>query len=126
MPGTAGGSRLRLFIVGLAFLLAMAYLGVDSMFLLSGTGVTFLVTENIFWMLLYLLSAYLHYKWSKFRAVSILVAGANAGRVSRSVVDPYGNLGTAMLPVHASLLIVIMLFGLLVLWSILSESRRQG
>jgi hypothetical protein len=95
------------------------------MFILQGSGLTFLVAENVFWALLYLASAYLCYRTSRYRAIVMLVAGANAGRVSRSIVDPFGVLGTEMIEVHSSLLIVITLLGLLVLMSILAETHSS-
>jgi hypothetical protein len=63
------------------------------MFLSQGSGLTFLVGESVFRMVLYLTSAYLSLRAWKYRAVVMLIAGANAARVAPTIVDPYGVLG---------------------------------
>ena len=98
----------------------------DIMFLLQGGGFTFLVGENLLWMTLYLLTAYLNFTASRYRAVSLLVAGLNAGRVSRTIVDPYGSLGTAMLATLASLLLLVLALGITSFASVVPFSRATA
>jgi hypothetical protein len=109
--------------VGLSSLLVAGYLGVDAYFLATSPQVTFLVGENVFWLVLYAISAYLCFRRSRYRALVLLIAGANAGRISRTIVDPYGQIGTAMISTHLSLLFLIIVLGLLILWSLLVERR---
>lgn len=110
----------------LCVLLAAGYLTVDGFFLYISPIVTFLVAENLFWMVLYIVSAYLTFSRSKYRVLTVAVAGVNAGRVSRSIVDPYGLLGTTMLPVHASLFALLVLTAVTVALSyVLQDSRTD-
>jgi hypothetical protein len=100
-------------------------MAVDAMFLSQGSGFNFLFIGNIFWTVLIFVSAYLCYKSPRNMAIVTLVTSANAGRVSRSIVDPYGVLGISVIQVHASLLVVITVLGLLVFLSVLAERHSS-
>jgi len=99
----------------------VSYLSVDGFFLSQGSGLTFLVCENLVWMALYIISSYLCYTSSRYRLVAVLIAGINAGRVSRSIVDPYGVIGDDMVLTHMAVFLLLVLLGATVLAWALSE-----
>lgn len=116
---------LRLLSVSLCLALAVGYLGVDAYMLSLDPRITFLVAENLLWLTLYLALAYASLKGSRYRALLPFVAGVNAGRVSRSIVDPYGALG-GLLAVHASLFFLLVLTALIGLAEPLAEGTGPG
>ncbi len=90
-------------LVVLGSLLVLGYIGINFVAPLPG----FLVAENIAWALLYAVATVLVLRGDG-RAYPLLTAisGFNAGRVSRSIVTPYGSLAPLALE-HVPLLVVI-------------------
>ncbi len=90
-------------------LLIVGYLGINF----TADLPRFLIGENIFYVVLYtisLVAIYKQFDWAQ--AYTILVAGFNAGRVSRSIISPRGEVGELAVQ-HIPLLSLIIIVALL-------------
>ncbi|MEB3789002.1 MAG: hypothetical protein GSR72_03820 [Desulfurococcales archaeon] len=90
-------------------LLIVGYLGINF----TADLPRFLIGENIFYVVLYTISfvaIYKQFDWAQ--AYTILVAGFNAGRVSRSIISPRGEVGelaVQRIPLLSLIIIVALL-----------------
>ena len=102
-------------------LLALSYLGINLVAPLP----RFLVAENIVLAVAYAaaLAGLLRGVESTY-AYLVLLAGFNAGRVSRSIVSPTGELGRLAVE-HVPLLALILLVALLALHETLKALKRK-
>ncbi|MCE4609195.1 MAG: hypothetical protein F7C36_02290 [Desulfurococcales archaeon] len=93
-------------------LLIVGYLGINF----TADLPRFLIGENIFYVVLYtiaLIAIYKQFDWAQ--AYTILVTGFNAGRVSRSIISPRGEVGELAVQ-HIPLLSLIIIVALLALY----------
>ncbi len=93
-------------------LLIVGYLGINF----TADLPRFLIGENIFYVVLYtiaLIAIYRQLDWAQ--AYTILIAGFNAGRVSRSIISPRGEIGELAVQ-HIPLLSLIIIIAVLALY----------
>ncbi len=109
------GIGIRLLLV----LLVAGYVGVNFMANLP----VFLIAENLLYAFLYAVSLYLIHLNKRYSyTLASIVAAFNAGRVSRSVITPTGELAPLALS-HLPLLLVI---ALVMVLSALRAARVEG
>lgn len=90
-------------------LLAIGYIGINF----AAELPKFLVGENLLLAILYLgLAVATYYERTWAAPATMLLAGFNAGRVSRSIITPEGDVGDLALE-HLPLLALILLVGVL-------------
>lgn len=112
MPGRAAGKALTMLLA----LLVAGYVGIN----LTGGLPAFLVGENLALAAGYALGLALHLR-GRGHLYTASLAWFNAGRVSRSIVSPTGELGSLALQ-HLPLLALLVLVGVL---STLEAARRR-
>jgi formate/nitrite transporter FocA (FNT family) len=112
VPGRAAGKALTLLLA----LLVASYVGINLM----GGLPAFLVGENLALAAGYALGLALHLR-GRGHLYTASLAWFNAGRVSRSIVSPAGELGSLALQ-HLPLLALLVLVGVL---STLEAARRR-
>ena len=81
---------------------------------------TFIKYENILYSTLYILFTYIAIKFSKVPLISLIFF--NVGRISRSIITPYGEIAE-MAREHMPLLLFLVLYGLYVSYLIWRENR---
>ena len=104
---------LRRALLALTLLLIAGYIGINFVAPLPA----FLVGENLFYAASYSILAYMLWRGRRVEPLYLLLAGFNAGRVSRSVVTPYGAPGRLALQ-HIPLLLLILAAAFLALASV--------
>ncbi len=98
-------------LIGLMILLTIGYVGINF----TAELPRFLVGENLLLAVLYMgLAVALYYGRPWAAPATVLLAGFNAGRVSRSIITPEGEVGRLALE-HVPLLTVILLVAVLAL-----------
>lgn len=118
------GSTIRAAIIVLGVLLVVGYIGVDMVLPLP----VFLVAENLFWAVVYAAPlAMLATRGEKMGPLLwlVVVSAANLGRVSRSIITPYGTPGPLALE-HIPLATVIALVLALSSLALYREASRVG
>ena len=109
---------LRAALLALTVLLAAGYIAVDAMLPLP----RFLFYENIVYAVVYALLGFLYARGRRVEPIYALVAGFNAGRVSRTVVTPEGAAG-ALAVQHVPLLALLLVAGVLAVLSSYQAGR---
>ena len=99
-------------------LLVVSYVGINF----GAELPRFLIGENIFWATLYLLGLLLLYSRRKTAYPYIVfVAAFNAGRVSRSIISPHGEIGELAVQ-HIPLAALLLITGLIAIF----ETVKKG
>ncbi len=109
---------LRKALLALTLILIIGYIGINFVAPLPA----FLVGENLFYAASYAILAYMLWKGRRVEPLYVLLAGFNAGRVSRSVVTPYGTPGRLAVQ-HIPLLALILAAAFL---AVAAASRRPS
>ena len=110
---------LRTTLLALTILLVAGYIGVDLMLPLPA----FLYYENIAYAVCYAVLGYAFARGRRVEPLYVLLAGFNAGRVSRTVVTPEGSLGPLALQ-HVPLLAIVLAVAVLALLLIYRGDQR--
>ena len=114
--------RLLIVEVTLIGLLIVSYLGIN----LVADLPRFLIGENITLALLYALTLYLILRGHSLgQPLALFIAAFNAGRVSRSIISPRGEVGELALQ-HIPLLVLILAVALLALASLARTGGEAG
>ncbi len=99
-------------------LLVVSYVGINF----GAELPRFLIGENIFWTALYMLGLLLLYSRRKTAYPFIVfVAAFNAGRVSRSIFSPHGEIGELALQ-HIPLATLLLVTGFIALFETVKNS----
>ena len=109
---------LKAGLAALSFILAAGYIGINFVAQLP----LFLIGENILYAVSYSVLAYMLLRGRRVEPLYLLLTGFNAGRVSRSVITPYGRPGPLAMQ-HIPLLVLILVAAVLAL---IASHRRPS